>query len=220
MACRSSSRISARDCERPQPGFRVPALPRAPASRQPTRRWREAPARRTGAARPLHHARVRHDLRHHHRVSRRGQGHPQPMEPAAHAWRFLRRLGGGRCRGRGAAVNVVRWRRLDPHPRMVLRAGRIEGLARTGAAAAGTQRIRHAHQHRWRCVPAVCATPQPSTTISAACRTAVPLHKDGCASGFLSGCDRAGAWQVEDRPVHRAIGPWHRHRSGGCGTCA
>ena len=43
----------------------------------------ELPERRPGAARPLHHARVRHDVRHHHRLPRQGQGHAQSLEPGS-----------------------------------------------------------------------------------------------------------------------------------------
>ena len=73
----------------------------------------------------------------------------------------LARTPGGSSGGSAAAVaaghcavfDVFRRRRFHPHPGVVLRPGRAEGVARSRAAAAGAQRIRHPHQHRRRGVP-------------------------------------------------------------------
>ena len=59
--------------------------------------------------------------------------HPQPVGPAAHPGRLQRRLRGG---GRGRAVlggARLRRRRLDPHPRGLLRAVRAQAAARPRA---------------------------------------------------------------------------------------
>ena len=138
--------------EGPHAGFRI-GVHQGHARRRDRPGGRELPARRSGAARPFHHARVRHDLRHHDQLPRRGQGDPQPMEPAAHA-RWIVRWIGGCCRCRHcAAFDVLGRRRIDAHPGIVLRVGRAEGVARARAAAAGAQRIRHTHQYRRRGLP-------------------------------------------------------------------
>ena len=201
--------------EGPHAGFRF-GVHQGHAHRRHRSGRGELPARRPGAARPLHHARVRHDLRHHHRLSRRGQGDAQPVEPGAHAGRLVRRFGSRGGGGHRAAVHVVgRWR-IDAHPGVVLRPGRTEGLARPRAAAAGAQRVRHAHQHRWRGLAQRARhrggvrLPQPRAQRRL-------VHQDGRAGRFLSRRDRARAGQAEDRPLDRALGPRHRYRprSGG-----
>ncbi len=53
--------------------------------------------------------------------------HPQPLEPAAHAGRLERRLGRGGRRRPGADRLGRRRRRLDPHPRRLLRPLRHQG---------------------------------------------------------------------------------------------
>ena len=85
--------------EGPHTGFRL-GVHQGHAHRRHRPGGGEFPARRPGAARPLHHARVRHDLRHHHRLSWRGEGDAQPVEPGAHA----RRSSGGSAAAVAAGV--------------------------------------------------------------------------------------------------------------------
>ncbi len=58
---------------------------------------------------------------------------PQSVEPRPHAGRVVRRQRGCHRRRHGAAGHRVGWWRIDPHPLVVLRAVRDEGLTRSGA---------------------------------------------------------------------------------------
>ena len=67
-----------------------------------------------------------------HRVGDLGR-HPQPLEPAAHAGRLQRRLRRGGRRRAGADRLGRRRRRLDPHPRRLLRPLRAEAVSAAGS---------------------------------------------------------------------------------------
>ena len=77
---------------------------------------------------------------------------PQPVGPRAHAGRLLRRLGGRGRRRDGAARPRQRRRRLDPHPRRLLRARRPQAEPRPHLQGPGPRRHvprlrRRAHAH-------------------------------------------------------------------------
>ena len=101
-----------------------------------------------------HAARVRHPAR------QRGahlRPDAQPVGPRTHARRLLRRRGCGRRQRHAAGRARQRRRRLDAHPRRVLRAGRAEaeprahlGGPRAGRLLAGHRRHAHAHGRRHR----------------------------------------------------------------------
>ena len=74
------------------------------------------------------HARVRHRRVHGVRPQR---GDSQPLEPRSHARRVERRCGSGRFRRPRADRPRDGWRRLDPHPGVVLRPLRSETVPRT-----------------------------------------------------------------------------------------
>ena len=57
----------------------------------------------------------------------------QPVEPRPHAGRIERRVGGRRRRRHGADRARLRRRRIDPHPGVVLRAGRAQAQRRVGS---------------------------------------------------------------------------------------
>ena len=67
--------------------------------------------------------------------------HPQSVEPGVHHRRLVVRRRRGRGGGLRAAAYRHRRRRLDPHPRGVVRPGRAEADLRPGAAMAD-QRLR------------------------------------------------------------------------------
>ena len=101
---------------------------------------RHSPPEAGGFHRGGHHhaARVRHP------ADQRGapvRPHPQPLGPGAHPRRLLRRLG-RRCRsGDGAGRARQRRRRLDPHPRRVLRPGGAQAPARAHLRGPGAGRL-------------------------------------------------------------------------------
>ena len=80
---------------------------------------------------------------------------PQPVGSRAHPRRLLRRRGGGGGQRHGAGRPRQRRRRLDPHPRRLLRAGRAQAEPRTDLRGPRARRLRagdrrHAHAHRRR----------------------------------------------------------------------
>ena len=127
------------------------------------RRLREAGAIIVG----LTHAAGAGDLRL-HRVGDLRR-HPQPLEPAAHPGRLQRRLRRGGRRRAGADRLGRRRRRLDPHPRRLLRPLRAEAPARPRLAGAGARRLERAGG-RWLPQPLRCSTPRSGSTSSPAAR--------------------------------------------------
>ena len=129
--------------EGPPAGLREQALQGA---RRPRHRshGRELPPGGAGADRPVDHAGVRDDLRHGHRLPRPRPRHPQPLASRPDGRRLVGRLGRRRRRRHHPDQHVVRRRGLDPHPRVVLRAGRAEGHAGPGPAAARPERVHDA----------------------------------------------------------------------------
>ena len=109
--------------------LRLAALCRSRA-RRGRRRRRAAARRRRDRHRQDQHLGIR---------LRRGRPQPalpddaQSVEPGAHAGRIERRLGGGRCRGHGAARARQRRRRLGPHAGGAVR--RLRHQAVLGARA-------------------------------------------------------------------------------------
>ncbi len=150
----------------PQPHRRASAPPSAPpptttsCPRSPTGWCSRMEAAGLVSLGKTAHARVRLALLH------RARGAParrHPLGPHPDGRRLLR--GRGRRGGRrsGAARPGLRRRRLDPHPRLLLRPRRPQALARSH------QRLPHVRRpgrpgHRRARSPARSATPQPSST--------------------------------------------------------
>ena len=100
------------------------------------------------------HARVRHPADHRAAPAAR----PATRGTRADAGRLLGRRGGGRRRRDGAGRPRLGRRRLDAHPRRVLRAGRPEAQPRAHLARAGPRRHlprqrRRPHPHRAETAP-------------------------------------------------------------------
>ena len=88
---------------------------------------RPVAGRRGGPRRQDRHAGVRHAQLHPYEGRRR---RPQPLGPGADAGRLERRKRGGGGRGPGPGGDGQRRRGLDPHPGVVLRAGRLQAQPR------------------------------------------------------------------------------------------
>ncbi len=91
------------------------------------------------------HARARLEGGHRQRHLR---AHPQPVEPRPQPGRLVGRLGRRHRGGHGAPRHGVRRRRIDPHPRLVLRVERDQAVARpcAGRRTAHRQLVRPVHQ--------------------------------------------------------------------------
>ncbi len=110
----------------------TPATEDAPSVRRPE-------SGRRGDRRQDHHHRVRLEIPRRLPAARH---HAQPVEPGVHHRRLvLGRRGGGRGRVRAVAYRHRR-RRLDPHPRRLVRPGRAETQLRPRAAMAARARSR------------------------------------------------------------------------------
>ena len=94
------------------------------------------PRRRRHRPRALRHAGVL--LRGDHRLAALG-GHPQPLEPRLQPRRLVRRLRRGARRRHGEPRHRLRHRRLDPHPGLVLRRGRLQAALRPRAPGPALQ---------------------------------------------------------------------------------
>ena len=94
-------------------------------SREHLRHQHHAPSARSRVRDRRHHhaARVRHPA---HQRGAPVRADPQPLGPAANARRLLGRRGCGGGGRHGARRAWLRRRRVDPHPRCLLRAGRAE----------------------------------------------------------------------------------------------
>jgi len=108
-------------------------LARRAAGRQPRERARRRcpRSRRVRAVRPHEHARVR---RHHRRREPPLRDQPQPLGHRPLARRLQRRRGSGRRRRNVPDRARQRRRRLDSHPRLLLRARRLQAEPRPRAA--------------------------------------------------------------------------------------
>ena len=97
-------------------------------------------------------------------------------------------------------------------PGGVLWPGRPEGLPRTGAAAAGAQRIRHPHQHRRRGQPQRARHRRglrlPDPRAQRRRRSSAWARRAG---SYLD-AHRARSAGAAHRPVHGPLGPRKRHR--------
>ena len=129
----------------------------APYDHNVVRRFKEAGFVVVGIDHP---ARVGHPAVDQHQALR---ADAQPVGPGAHERRLVGRLGDGRRRGHGAHRPRQRRRRLDAHPRRLLRPGRAQAPARPHLAGArdgrelpGRRRRAHAdgRRHRPRARPA------------------------------------------------------------------
>ena len=70
--------------------------------------------------------------------------HPQSVEPRAHARRFVGRFGAAAVAvGHDADLHGQRRRRLDPHPVVVLRPVRFQGLVRPGRQRRSVRQLAH-----------------------------------------------------------------------------
>ena len=91
--------------------------------------------------------------------------HPQPLEPAAHSRRLERRQRRGGRRRPGPDRLGLRRRRLDPHPRRLLRPLRAEAAARPGLAGPRPRALERALGQRLR-QPHACSTRRSGSTSS------------------------------------------------------
>ena len=201
-----------------QPGVGLaPDAGQRVGSERPARR--ELPARRPRSARALDHARVRDDLRHVHRLPRSAQGDAQSLEPGAHPGRLFRGLRRPRGSRGDPDLHGLGRRRLDPNPRLLLRPGGAEGIARAGLDAAEPQRVHVAHRGRRRGHP-LGARQRRGARLPAPQAGRRHLLSHGSARRLLAGGSATPARAPAHRALYRALGPGRglRPRSRGQGA--
>ena len=138
-----------------------------------------------------------------HRAGRVGRD-PQPVGSHPHTGRFQRRRRGGRRLGDGAVRACQRRRRLDPHPRLLLWAGRSE--AEPGPHHARPDPRRERPRRSSTASAARSATPPRSSTrpMDPESATRSSLRRRRGRTSRSSARTRAGCASASSTTIHRA----------------